>query len=179
LSLFPRAVFLDRDGVINKAIVRNGKPFPPSSIDELEILPGVLDALVALHQLDFKLIVITNQPDVARGTMLKSTVDDINKQILGSLPLHEIMTCFHDSHDNCDCRKPMPGAILSAAKKYSVDLANSFMVGDRWRDIEAGQRSGCKTIFIDYGYEEKQPEKYDFRVSSLLEASRLIIGEKL
>lgn len=173
-----RAVFLDRDGVINRAIVRHGKPFPPASIHELEILPGVNDALHSLSGLGFKLIVITNQPDVSRGTMAKATVDEINNHILQSLPILEIITCFHDSKDNCDCRKPKPGAILNAAHKHSIDLCSSFMIGDRWRDVEAGQRAGCKTIFIDYGYDEKQPESYDYVTTSLSEASKIILGEE-
>jgi D-glycero-D-manno-heptose 1,7-bisphosphate phosphatase len=172
-----RAVFLDRDGVINKAIVKNGKPFPPASISQLELIPGVTDALQSMKQLGFKLIVITNQPDVARGTMKKSAVNEINDYLLSSLPILEINTCFHDSEENCDCRKPKPGAIVAAAKRYSIDLTSSYMIGDRWRDIEAGQRAGCRTIFIDYGYDEKQPDSADYSVTSLMGATKIIIRE--
>jgi D-glycero-D-manno-heptose 1,7-bisphosphate phosphatase len=172
-----RAVFLDRDGVINRAVVRDGKPYPPANVEELEILPGVSDALVALRSAGFLLIVVTNQPDVARGTTPKATVEAINDYLSANLPLDEFRTCYHDSGDGCDCRKPLPGGILAAANKYSVDLTESYMVGDRWRDIEAGQRAGCKTIFIDYGYAEKQPESTTFTVTSLLEASEIILQE--
>lgn len=171
-----RAVFLDRDGVINRAVVRDGKPYPPANLAELEILPGVADALVALHEAGFLLIVVTNQPDVARGTTPMAVVEKINNHLVSCLPIDEFRTCYHDSADGCDCRKPLPGAIITAAGKHGIDLGESYMVGDRWRDIEAGQRAGCKTVFIDYGYEEKQPESVDYRVKSLQEASKIILG---
>lgn len=171
------AVFLDRDGVINKAVVRDGKPYPPANVSELEILPGVEDALVKLSQAGYLLIVVTNQPDVARGTTTKETVEEINDFLASRLPLDDFRTCYHDGVDRCGCRKPQPGALLSAARMHGVELEKSFMVGDRWRDVEAGQRAGCRTCFIDYGYAEKQPEKVDFRVGSLLEAAQIILGE--
>lgn len=172
-----RAVFLDRDGVINRAVVRNGRPYPPANLAAMEILPGVSDALVALHEAGFMLIVVTNQPDVARGTTPMAVVDEINNYLTRYLPLDEFRTCYHDSSDGCDCRKPLPGAIIAAASKHGIDLGESYMIGDRWRDIEAGQRAGCKTIFIDYGYDEKQPEFTNFSVQSLTEAAQIILGE--
>lgn len=173
-----RAVFLDRDGVINKAVVRECKPYPPANLAELAVLPGVKAALGALRDAGYLLIVVTNQPDVARGTTSKESVEEINAALAVTLPIDEFRTCYHDSADHCGCRKPQPGALLSAAKLHDIDLAQSFMVGDRWRDVEAGQRAGCKTCFIDYGYAERQPEHVDFRVSSLSEAARLILGDK-
>ncbi|MEI7997941.1 MAG: HAD family hydrolase [Candidatus Omnitrophota bacterium] len=173
-----RAVFLDRDGVINRAHVREGKPYPPAGLVEVEILPGVPQALMALRQAGFLLIVVTNQPDVARGKTSREVVEEINKDLSGRLAIDEFLSCFHDNGDNCDCRKPRPGALLAAAKAHNIDLSKSYMVGDRWRDTEAGKRAGCKTIFIDYGYAEKQPESFDHRVGSLLEASQIILGDK-
>ena len=170
-----RAVFLDRDGVINRAIVRQRRPYPPSTPAELEVLPGVDRALTALKQAGFLLIVVTNQPDVARGTTQKEVVEAINLSLASKLPIDEFFTCFHDNVDDCECRKPKPGALLAAAEKHGIDLAASFMVGDRWRDIEAGYRAGCQTLFIDYGYDEKQPDQFDFKVSSLLEAATEIL----
>ncbi len=172
-----RAVFLDRDGVINRAIVRDGMPFPPANLDELEILPGVPEALQKLHDGNYLLIVVTNQPDVARGTAKKEHVEQMNAHLFNMLSLDDIKTCYHDSGDGCLCRKPLPGALIEAAKEHHIDLSKSFMVGDRWRDIEAGQSAGCKTFFINYRYAEKQPETPDFIVSSLLEAQQIITGE--
>lgn len=172
-----RAVFLDRDGVINRAVVRDGKPYPPANLAAMEILPGVPDALAALHDAGFMLIVVTNQPDVARGTTPMAVVEEINNHLMSCLPIDEFRTCYHDSGDGCDCRKPLPGGIMAAASQHGIDLGGSYMVGDRWRDIEAGQRAGCKTIFIDYGYNEKQPESVNYRVRSLQEASQFILGE--
>jgi D-glycero-D-manno-heptose 1,7-bisphosphate phosphatase len=172
-----RAVFLDRDGVLNRAIVRDGKPFPPRTINEIEILSGVPEALIELRNAGFMLIVVTNQPDVARGTVSMSVVEGINRHLAGHLPIDEFRTCYHDNDDGCNCRKPLPGSLIAAAEQHGIDLANSFMVGDRWRDIEAGRRAGCKTIFIDYNYNEKRPESVDFCVTSLLEASHIILGD--
>jgi len=170
-----KAVFLDRDGVINRAVVRDGKPYPPASLADMEVLPGVEAATQALHAAGWKLVVVTNQPDVARGTTPRETVEAINQYLAQSLPIDDFRTCYHDSADDCDCRKPRPGALLSAAKEYDIDLGASYMVGDRWRDVEAGERAGCKTIFIDYGYAEKQPETVNHRVHSLAEAARIIL----
>lgn len=172
-----RAVFLDRDGVINRAFVRSGKPYPPTDVSELEILPGVEDALASLHEAGFLLVVVTNQPDVARGTVSRECVEAINATLADALPLVDIRTCYHDTRDECECRKPRPGAILASAVDYGIDLRLSYMVGDRWKDIEAGRQAGCKTIFLDYGYDEKQPECYDRRVVNLSEAARFILEE--
>jgi D-glycero-D-manno-heptose 1,7-bisphosphate phosphatase len=176
LANMKRAVFLDRDGVINRAILRDGKPYPPADLAELEILPGVADALHLLQEAGWLLIVVTNQPDVARGTTPLADVEAINAHLQYCLPIDEFRTCYHDSSDGCNCRKPLPGALLAAADAHGIDLASSYMVGDRWRDTEAGERAGCKTIFLDYGYDEKQPEKLTHRVRSLTEAVNIILG---
>jgi D-glycero-D-manno-heptose 1,7-bisphosphate phosphatase len=170
-----RAVFLDRDGVINRASVRDGKPHPPSSVDELEILPGVEGALEQLKKAGFLLIVVTNQPDVARGTTTREVVEAIHERLADTLPVDRFVVCYHDTADECDCRKPRAGMLLTSARELQIDLASSYMVGDRWRDIEAGRRAGCKTLFVDHGYGEEQPRDYDFRVNSLAEAASVIL----
>lgn len=172
-----RAVFLDRDGVINRAFVRDGKSYPPTSLAEVEILPQVDEALANLKAAGYLLIVITNQPDVATGKVSKLTVDQINSFLIESLPIDQFRTCYHEDGDGCECRKPKPGSLFDAAKEHQIDLKKSFMVGDRWRDVEAGQSAGCKTFFINYGYQEKQPEFPDFIVSSLAEVAQIILGE--
>jgi D-glycero-D-manno-heptose 1,7-bisphosphate phosphatase len=171
----PRAVFLDRDGVLNRASVRDNKPYPPSSVSNLEILPGVPEALSQLKAAGFLLIVVSNQPDVARGTLPRYAVEDINQALAAALPIDEFRTCYHDTSAGCNCRKPKPGMLLDAADKWSIDLSRSYMVGDRWRDTDAGQAAGCHTFFIDYGYDEKQPAQVDYRVASLREAARIIL----
>jgi D-glycero-D-manno-heptose 1,7-bisphosphate phosphatase len=172
-----RAAFLDRDGVINRATVREGRPYPPSSVNELEILPGVTQALDRLKASGYRLIVVTNQPDVARGTIPRAVVDKINAALMATLPLDAIRSCFHDSAAGCNCRKPRPGLLLDAALEFDIDLGASWMVGDRWRDIEAGRAAGCRTVFVDYRYDEAQPEQVDFCVGSLLEAAEIILQE--
>jgi D-glycero-D-manno-heptose 1,7-bisphosphate phosphatase len=152
-----RAVFLDRDGVINQAIVRDGKPYPPTGVGELKIVNGAAEALRDLKQAGFLLIVVTNQPDIARGTQDRAAVDAIHQALCETLPLDDFFVCPHDDSDQCDCRKPLPGLLLRAAEKYSIDMPQSFMVGDRWRDVDAGASAGCATVWIDYGYREKRP----------------------
>jgi D-glycero-D-manno-heptose 1,7-bisphosphate phosphatase len=174
-SLGVRAVFLDRDGVLNRALVREGRPYPPTSIDELEILPGVERALAALSAAGFRLIVVSNQPDVARGTTSREAVEAINRRLAAVLPIDRFIVCYHDSGDGCACRKPRPGMLHAGAKALGVDLAASYMVGDRWRDVEAGEAAGCRTIVIHHGYAERQPSRYDARVASLEEAAQLIL----
>ena len=161
-----RAVFLDRDGIINRAVVRDGKPYPPARLEDVEILPGAVAALQRLAAAGYVLVGITNQPDVARGTQSRQVVESINALMLSRLPVREIFVCYHDGVDGCDCRKPKPGLILRAAEKYGVDLSQSWMVGDRWKDIAAGQTAGLKTIFVDYYYAETyQGAPADFLVA--------------
>ncbi len=152
-----RAVFLDRDGVINQAIVRDGKPYPPSGVNELRLVVGAADALRDLKQAGFLLIVVTNQPDISRGTRSRASVDAIHQALRETLPLDDVFVCPHDDSDHCDCRKPLPGLLLRAAEKYDIDMTRSFMIGDRWRDVDAGASAGCTTVWIDYGYREKPP----------------------
>ncbi len=148
------AIFLDRDGIINQAVVRAGKPYPPASLSELELIPGAIDSLKKLADAGYVLIGITNQPDVARGTQTREVVETINSYIKTELPITEIFACYHDNQDDCPCRKPKPGLILEGAKKFDIDLTKSWMVGDRWKDISAGQAAGLRTVFVDYHYDE-------------------------
>lgn len=167
-------VFLDRDGVINEAIVKEGKPYPPKGVENLRILPGVREALEKLRQKGFLNLVVTNQPDVARGKTPKKVVDAIHERLKGELALDAIYTCWHDDKDNCNCRKPKPGLLEQAAREHGVDLKRSYMVGDRWRDVEAGAAAGCRTIFVDYRYNEKKPVEPDYLCYSLKEAAAWI-----
>jgi D-glycero-D-manno-heptose 1,7-bisphosphate phosphatase len=170
-----RAVFLDRDGVVNRAVLRDGKPYPPSSLADLRLLPGVREACRRLREAGFALILITNQPDIARGTANASEVGEIHSRLRRFLELDDVRVCPHDDDARCDCRKPKPGLLLDAAHTWNIDLESSFVVGDRWRDVEAGQRAGCQTIFVDYGYRERQPDGPFTRVRSLLEAANWIL----
>jgi D-glycero-D-manno-heptose 1,7-bisphosphate phosphatase len=173
-----KAVFLDRDGVLNRAIVRNGKPYPPAGPAELELSHGADVACRRLHEAGFLLIGVTNQPDVARGIADRAMVEDLNRTVATLLGLDEIRVCMHDDADACDCRKPRPGLLTSAAAEYGIDLRESYMVGDRWRDIEAGRRAGCQTIFIDHGYEERRPDAPNYVTDSLLNAAiRILSGQ--
>ena len=171
-----RAVFLDRDGVINRAIIKDGIPYSPRSLDKLEIPDDVPQALETLKDAGFLLIGVTNQPDVARGLQRREVVELIHATLLATLPLEKMFVCFHDDKDGCACRKPSPGLLYQAADQYQIDLASSFMIGDRWRDVEAGKRAGCTTILIDHQYAEMGVNPLpDFRVHSISEAASLIL----
>jgi D-glycero-D-manno-heptose 1,7-bisphosphate phosphatase len=171
-----RAVFLDRDGVLNCAFVRDGSPHPPATLDELQILPGVPQALGELKSAGFLLIGVTNQPDVARGIIERRQVEDIHKALAAALPLDGIRVCYHDDRDGCNCRKPLPGLLTEAAAELDIDLPASFMIGDRWKDIQAGHQAGCQSILIDWGYtEEWKGELPDKQVKSMPEAASWIL----
>ncbi len=172
-----RAVFLDRDGVLNRAVVRKGKPHPPANLDELEIPDDVPVALQMLRDAGFRLIGATNQPDVARGAQTRAMVEMINAALCARLPLDEIRVCYHDDVDACECRKPAPGLLTQAAREHAIDLAASFMIGDRWKDIEAGRRAGCTTIHLDGNYAETwRGEPAVVCVHSLREAAEWILS---
>lgn len=166
-----KAIFLDRDGVLNRSIIKQGKPYPPATLAELSIAEDVLPALKTLKKAGFLLIGATNQPDVARGTTSRSLVETINATLMKLLPLDEIRVCYHDDSDDCECRKPLPGLLTQAASEHGINLSASFMIGDRWKDIEAGQRAGCQTVWIDQGYAEKKPVGANYIVTSLSEAA--------
>ncbi|MBO0728396.1 MAG: HAD family hydrolase [Acidimicrobiaceae bacterium] len=168
------AVFLDRDGVLNQAIVRDGRPFAPRSLSELTVLPEAPPACRSLRNEGFLIIVVTNQPELSRGSLDAGTLEALHAALGRRVALDGIYVCPHDDRQRCACRKPAPGLLLQAAAENDIDLGRSFLVGDRWRDIEAGQRAGCRTIFIDRGYLERRSVGADAEVSDLAEAAERI-----
>ena len=175
-----KAIFLDRDGVLNLAIVRNGKPYPPANLNELSIPADAYTALTLLKSAGFVLIGATNQPDVARGKTPQSQVEAINQALMAQLPLDAMRVCYHDDADACACRKPLPGLLTQAAIDYHIDLSQSFMIGDRWKDISAGQLAGCKTIWLKQNYDEPEPPTpADFITHSLHDAATWILENNL
>jgi D-glycero-D-manno-heptose 1,7-bisphosphate phosphatase len=172
-----RAVFLDRDGVLNRASIIEGIPHPPANLAEFEILPGVVEACTELRAAGFLLIVVTNQPDVARGKQRREVVEEINHALRLRVPVDEIKVCYHDDQDRCSCRKPLPGLLRQASSEWEIDLSASFIVGDRWKDIETGRNAGCSTILIDCDYREAILSKPDHRVRSLAEVPDWILRQ--
>lgn len=169
-----RAVFLDRDGVLNKTIFRDGKPRAPYTLEDFFLLEGVQEGIELLRKNNFLLIVVTNQPDVARGWVSREAVDAVNDKLREFIEVDDIKICFHDSKENCHCRKPRPGMLLEAAKEQDIDLKNSFMIGDRHSDVEAGADAGCKTFLVGEG-DHSSTITPDYQVQSLLEAAKIII----
>ena len=169
------AVFIDRDGVINRALVHEGRPFSPRSINDLVILDGVREAVSLLHEHGFITAVITNQPDITQGHTTLEFVLELHKAISKETGLQNFYICNHDDQNQCECRKPNIGLIREATQDLDIDVAKSFIVGDRWKDIEAGQSAGCKCFFIDNNYAEKRPVPPYRTVESLLEAALIIV----
>ena len=174
-----RAVFFDRDGVLNEADVRNGKPHPPSGARELRIVPDARMAVASVRNAGLYAIAITNQPDVARGSTTRESVEEINELVAAGLRLDGVYSCFHDDADHCDCRKPKAGLLRQAADDFNVDLSGSYMVGDRTKDVECGRAAGCTTVFIDFGYAETPAHvRADVIAQSLPEAIEAILSRE-
>jgi D-glycero-D-manno-heptose 1,7-bisphosphate phosphatase len=160
-------VFLDRDGVLNEAVLRDGRPHPPSTAAEIVLRPGVREACARLREAGFLLVMVTNQPDIARGTTDREAVDRINDVLVTELGLDAACVCPHDDADACGCRKPAPGLILDAAGRFDLDLGASLMVGDRWRDIAAGAAAGVSTVWVRSTYRERAPSDPDHVIDGL------------
>lgn len=169
-----RAVFLDRDGVINRNEIRDGRPVGPSALADFVILPGVREAVESFRAAGYLVIVATNQPSAS-----PALVEAMHAKMRQAIRLDDVKVCTHTDAENCACRKPKPGLLLEAAKELSIELSQSWMIGDRWRDVAAGKAAGCRTVFIDHGYTgEAQPHAPDVVVKSLLEAVPILLKAK-
>ncbi len=177
-----KAVFLDRDGVLNETRVTEGKPVSPANLKEFRLSPGAKEALTALKAKGYRLFVVTNQPEIARGTLRKDDLEEMHRFLSETLPVDTIYVCAHNDGDACDCRKPKPGMLFQAANEWNIDLAASYMIGDRWKDIEAGARAGCTTILVKGPCSEEQPQgrvvRSNYTVKNLREAAEIILSRE-
>ena len=171
-----RAVFLDRDGVINRCEVRGGKPCAPRSLAEFRLLPGVGNAVRSLKRADLLVVVVTNQPDIGQGLVDPAEVAAMHDRLKRKLAIDDVKMCPHRQNAGCACRKPKPGMLLAAARERHIDLKKSFMVGDRSSDLVAWQAVGCYTVFIDRGYQEMRQARPDGYAASLAAAARLVLS---
>jgi len=173
------AVFLDRDGTLNVQVVRDGKPYPPETVDEFQLFPNVPEACARLAAAGYLLVVATNQPDVGRGTQSQVVVEAMHAKLRQLVPsIARIEVCYAPGRGETPPdprRKPAPGMLLDAARELGLDLARSWMIGDRWRDIDCGKRAGVRTVFIDFGYAEELREAPDFTVRSFADAAVVIL----
>jgi D-glycero-D-manno-heptose 1,7-bisphosphate phosphatase len=147
-----RAVFLDRDGVLVETLVRDQRAFAPLALEDFRVTAGAGPQVARLRDAGLVPIVVTNQPDVGRGRLAPATLAAMHAQLRRDVPVEDIFVCPHDGEAGCDCRKPKPGMLRAAADKWDIDLRQSFMVGDRWQDIEAGRAVGCYTVLIERPY---------------------------
>ena len=167
-----RAVFLDRDGVLNEVIMREGKPSSPRGMEEFKIRPGAAKAVAEIERMGLMRIVVTNQPDVARGHLPQELMQRMHSVLKESMPIDEILYCPHDDADRCDCRKPEQGMFLKAAADWEIDLAGSFLIADGIRDVEAGREAGCTTILLNAPY--NRGVDADRRAADIGEAVKII-----
>lgn len=168
-----RTVFFDRDGTLNEAIVIAGKPYPPASVEQTRLLPGAAECVAAIKRMGFRVAIATNQPDATTGKTPRATIEAINAYVAAACGIEDVWTCWHVDADGCDCRKPKPGLLFAAAREGDLDLSRSVMVGDRWRDIEAGRAASCTTILLGAGYAER-PVKPDHFAATLADVARIV-----
>jgi D-glycero-D-manno-heptose 1,7-bisphosphate phosphatase len=172
------AVFFDRDGVLNHSYTSTrGTPCPPRTLSELRVYSDAIAGCKSLKAAGFLLICVSNQPDISRGTMEPHSLSLINEAVSIACGLDDMLVCMHDDADACVCRKPKPGLITQAAKTHRICLAASYMVGDRWRDIDAGLAAGCKTIFIDRDYNERKPNGMNYTCDCIRDACEWILAD--
>ncbi len=173
-----KAFFFDRDGILNKAIIKDNKPYSPRNIKELVLNLELVEFIQKLKEKRFKIIIITNQPDIKYGKLNRYTLNIINSVIIKKFFIDDIFICDHGKSENCECRKPKPGLLKKASEKWNIDLKRSYFIGDRWKDIEAGEVMGCNTIFIDYNYNEIKPKCYSYEfknISSMIKHIKKIL----
>jgi D-glycero-D-manno-heptose 1,7-bisphosphate phosphatase len=171
-----RAVFLDRDGVLVVPEFRDGRSFAPRRIADFRLYEEAAPCLERMKTAGFKLVVVTNQPDVGNGLVERAVIEEMHHRLATALPVDAIEVCYHAPSDNCDCRKPKPGMLRRAAGRLGLDCARSIMIGDRGSDVAAGRAAGCRTIFIDLGYREEKPDRPDWRVDCLSDATDIVLG---
>jgi D-glycero-D-manno-heptose 1,7-bisphosphate phosphatase len=172
------AVFLDRDGVLNRVLIRDGMPFGPMTLAEFVLVDSAAADVRRLKAAGYAVIVATNQPELARGRLDAAALEAMHTKLRAEVPVDAIYVCPHDDTARCACRKPKPGLLLSAAREHGIDLSRSFMVGDRWRDVEAGKAAGCRTVLVEMGYREELKTPPDLVATSLGEAVRKILGTR-
>ena len=170
------AVFLDRDGVLVRAQVRDGKSYAVRRLEDFRLLPGAAESVRALRDHGFLVVVVTNQPDIGNGLVAAEVVAAMHDVLRRKLPLDSIELCPHRQADNCACRKPKAGMLTAAAERFSIDFSASFMVGDRCSDIVAGRSVGCYTLFVDRGYDRCTDVRPDAVVRSLRQAVQHILS---
>lgn len=170
-----RAVFLDRDGVLNVSYVVGGKPYAPTCFADFQLYNGIEGPLNSLKDVGYTLIVVTNQPDVGNDKTAKHEVERMHHYLMDTLPLEAVQVCYHSQLEGCDCRKPKPGMLEEAADRFQIELNESFMIGDRDGDIAAGVAAGCETILIDRGYCEPYVTTPSKTVSDVKEAVDYIL----
>jgi D-glycero-D-manno-heptose 1,7-bisphosphate phosphatase len=169
------AVFLDRDGVLAEAIVRaDGKVYAPTHVEDFVVVSEAAEQVARLRAAGFLCILFTNQPELANGLLLQADLDEMHRRLRAAVPLDDVYVCPHDKAEGCRCHKPATGLIDDAVARWGIDLAASYVIGDRWRDVEAGRAAGCYSILIERPY--SAASRADARVGTLEEAVDTVLG---
>jgi D-glycero-D-manno-heptose 1,7-bisphosphate phosphatase len=169
-----RAVFLDRDGVLVETEVRDGAAYAVTTLAEFRVVPDAAEQVARLRAAGLVCIVFTNQPEVARGTIAPEVLAAMHNVLRAAVPLDDVYVCPHDEGDGCACRKPRPGMLHDAAARWDVSLADSFVIGDRWRDVDAGRAAGCYAVLLEREYSACTTA--DARVATLHEAVDAVLA---
>ena len=148
------AVFLDRDGVINKPVIINKKPYAPTKYTEFKFYPGIYENLQALKNNGFLRIVVTNQPDIGNGKTKLQEVQLMHDKLMKTNLIDGIYMCSHNQREQCSCRKPGIKMLTDAKSKFNINMSRSWLIGDRWSDVTAAHNAGLTPIFVDHGYAE-------------------------
>ena len=172
---FMKAVFLDRDGTM----IVDPPDLRVDSVNEIELFPDTLEALKLLSTLDYSVFIISNQVGIGEGRYTYAEFEVIEAEMMRQLEpsgieITDTYVCPHLPEDNCECRKPKPKMILDASREYDIDLANSYMIGDRQSDIMAGVNAGTKTILVKTGNEPVVSAEANYTADNLLAAIKYI-----
>jgi D-glycero-D-manno-heptose 1,7-bisphosphate phosphatase len=171
-----RAAFLDRDGVLNPMRQNGGGWRAPLALDEFAPYPWAAECVARLKAAGWPVLVVTNQPEIGTRELDPRVLETMNERLRREVGVDAIYVCPHVDADGCDCRKPKPGLLLQAAREWDVDPGLSFMVGDRWRDVDAGRAAGCATILVAGPVEG--PAQPDYRAGDLRDAVTTILRRK-
>ncbi|MBP7462560.1 MAG: HAD-IIIA family hydrolase [Candidatus Delongbacteria bacterium] len=160
-------VFFDRDGVINEVVQRDGHFYSPRQLKDFKVRPDFIRLYRILEPMKLKMLVVSNQPDLARGLMSAECLEEMNQVLLSQFHFLDIRYCTHDDRDQCSCRKPKPGMLLELMARYHLRTEEAMIIGDGWKDMEAGRQAGIKTVYLATPYNRSESVVSDYRVDCL------------
>ena len=171
-----KAVFFDRDGVLNRAIIKDKKPYAPRNFSKFVLYKSTPEFIKILCNKGYKIFLVTNQPDIGNGFTDLSELNKMHDYLCSLIKFDEIFVCLHSQSQKCICRKPSPFFVLEAKKKYNLNLKNSYFIGDRYSDYQTANKAGCNFLFIDRFYRETPIFSYKKSYKHVNECIKHILG---